>query len=129
MKKIFIPVIAVMCLFGFTTKVEAKAFTYNSFNKLNIMSAMVVGDYIFNLDNGYSPTLRDIMIASRSIDEDKPTELYQILNMPSFGFFRQQEIYSNTVTTDTNQFKVFDAKYIFYNSIAGAKEGDYEVLS
>ena len=63
MKKILFSLIALTTIFSFTTKVDAKAFTYSSFNKLGITSAFIVGDYIFNLDQGYSPTLRDIMIA------------------------------------------------------------------
>lgn len=128
MKKIVFSLIAVASIFSFTTNADAKAFTYSSYNKLGITNSFVVGDYIFNLDQGYSPNLQDIMIASRTIPEGKPTTLYSFLNIPALNFFMQQEIYSKATTTNTSEFKVFDAKFIYKNHIPTAKDSDIEEL-
>ncbi len=128
MKKVMIPLLAIVSMLALTPKVEAKTINYASYNKLGITSTYVVGDYIFNLDNGYSPTLRDIMIASRTIPKDEPTTLYSILNMPEFGFFRQLEIYSGISKNSSNEFKLINAKYVYHQSIFGATADQFEEL-
>lgn len=126
-KLLFLTIVSSLLL-GVST-VNAKAFTYDTYNNLGIQTGFVVGDYIFDLDNGYSPTLQDIMIASRTIDEEKPTTLYSYQIYPQFNMFRQTEIYRNEQTTDKTKFKTFQAKYIYRASIRTAKQSDYDVLS
>ena len=128
MKKIMIPLLAIVSMLAMTPKVEAKTLNYASYNKLGIVNSFVVGEYIFNLDEGFSPTLRDVMIASRSIPSSEPTALYSILNMPEFGFFRQLEVYSGETKNKSTEFKVINAKYIYRDSIFGATADKYEEL-
>jgi len=44
---------------------------YEEYAKLGIRSSYVVGDYVFNRDEGFSPSIEDISIASRSIKTGK----------------------------------------------------------
>ena len=77
MKKIKF-IIIILVLVVFPSIVNAKTLDYDYYKKLNVKYAFIVGDYMFNMDNGYSPTLEDIMIASRTIAADEPTTLYEI---------------------------------------------------
>lgn len=129
MKKVLIVLTLVFSIIIGRSNVDAKAFTFDTYNSLGIKSSFVVGDYIFDLDEGYSPTLQDIMIASRTIPEGKATTLYSYQIYPLFGTFRQTEIYSNEQTKDKTKFKVFQAKYVYRTNIRTATSSDYDVLS
>lgn len=128
MKKVSILLIAVLSLFAFTTKAEAKVFTLSSYYKLGINHAYVVGDYIFNLDHGWSPTLRDIMIASRTIPEGQPTQLNDIYAFQEEDYFEHFEVYTGAFTWEPTEFKVFEAKYVYKKSITNASSSDYTEL-
>ena len=86
MKKIKF-IIIILVLVVFPSIVNAKKLDYDYYKKLNVKYAFIVGDYMFNMDNGYSPTLEDIMIASRTIAADEPTTLYEIRMFPAWNFF------------------------------------------
>ena len=129
MKKVLLMLTIISSILLGTSNVEAKAFTFDTYNSLGIKSSFVVGEYIFDLDSGYSPTLEDIMTASRSIAAGKPTTLYSYQIYPLFGTFRQTEIYSNEQTKNKSEFKVFQANYIYRSNIKDADESDYDVLS
>lgn len=129
MKKVLLGITIIGSLLLGASTVDAKAFTYDSYKNLGIKGSYVVGDYIFDLDAGFSPTLQDFMIASRTIPEDKPTTLYSYQIFTLFDSFRQLEVYSNEQTRDKNEFKVIQAKYIYRKSIRTAKQSDYDVLS
>lgn len=129
MKKLVLIITIISSVLLGVSNVEAKVFTYDSYKSLGIKGAYVVGDYIFDLDNGYSPSLQDFMIASRTIEDDKPTTLYSYQIFSLFDSFRQLEVYSNEQTRDKTKFKVFQAKYIYRANIRTAKQSDYDVLS
>ena len=45
--------------------VKACEMSYNEYKDRKIVQSFVVGDYIFNVDNGYSPSLEDFAEAAR----------------------------------------------------------------
>ncbi len=77
--------------------VQARTLDDEYFKTLNVSSAYVCGDYMFNIGSGFKPTLRDFMIASRSIPEDQETTLFHVSYDEDFDTFTIREIYSNTV--------------------------------
>lgn len=128
MKKILLILTIVPAMLIGVLNVEAKGFTLNSYYKLGLTHTYVIGKYVFNLDEGYSPTLRDIMIASRSIPEGEPTTLYDIYTFREDNYFELYELYSETFTMEPNEFKPLDLKYVYSKSIREATTNDYEEL-
>lgn len=124
MKKIILSVILLICIVFTSSNTEAKTYTYDTYQDLGVYTAMIVGDYVFSLDEGYSPTLEDIMVATRTIPKEKPVYLYYVMNYGSI--FYHLDMYSNEYSTNKEDFKVFTAKYLFYkNNVKTAEEGDY----
>ena len=83
---------------------------------------------MFNMDNGYSPTLEDIMIASRSIKKGEPTTLYEIRMFPAWNFFSVNEVYRNTNSYDKTILESMNVKYIYRNSIKKADSSEFDTL-
>lgn len=124
MKRIILSIMIIATLLLPTSIVEAKTYTYESYKELNVRTAMIVGDYVFSLDKGYSPTLQDIMVATRTITMDKPVHLYYVMDMA--GMFYFLDMYSGESSTNTADFKVFTAKYLYYkNNVKTATIEDY----
>ena len=128
MKKILLILTIIPAIFIGALNVEAKGFTLSSYYKLGLNHTYVIGKYVFDLDSGYSPTLRDIMIASRSIPEGEPTTLYDIYTFPEDDYFEMTEVYSKKFTMEQNDFKPFDLKYLYRGTITGATSDKYEEL-
>lgn len=112
----------------FISSVCAKKIDYEEFNDTGIIHAYIVGDYIFDLSYGYSPSLRDFMIASRSIPESEDVYLYEIDNVLIFDTYRKRSIYDNVISENKNEFGTFNIKYIYRNNIINASEKDYDIL-
>lgn len=127
MKKIKF-IIIILVLVVFPSIVNAKTLDYDYYKKLNVKYAFIVGDYMFNMDNGYSPTLEDIMIASRTIEADKPTTLYEIRMFPAWNFFSINEIYRNTNSNDKTILESMNIKYVYRNSIKTANSTEFDTL-
>lgn len=108
---------------------NAKVMDYDNYKRLNIKYSFIVGNYLFNMDNGYSPTLEDIMIASRSISETKPTTLYEVRLFPVWDYFTINEIYKKTTSNDKSILNDMNIKYIYRNSINKSTSKDYDILS
>lgn len=126
MKKIVLIIVAICMIFTTPQQVQAKTYTYDTYQELGVYTAMIVGDYVFNLDEGYSPSLQDIMIATRTIPEDKDVYLYFVI---SFGSsFTFMNLYTGEVTNNPEEFKVFTAKYLYSDNIKTATKEDYKEI-
>ena len=96
MKKV-ISLLLVLLVALIIPNVQARTLDDEYFKTLNVSSAYVCGDYMFNIGSGFKPNLRDFMKASRSIPEGEETTLYHIFYDEDFDTFTIREIYSNTV--------------------------------
>lgn len=121
-------ILAILVLMVIPTIAHAKTLDYDLYKKLNVKYAFITGDYMFNMDNGYSPTLEDIMIASRSIKEGEPTTLYEIRMFPAWNFFSVNEVYRNTSSNDKTILESMNVKYIYRNSIKKADSSEFDTL-
>ncbi len=121
-------ILAILVLMIIPTIANAKTLDYDLYKKLNVKYAFITGDYMFNMDNGYSPTLEDIMIASRSIKEGEPTTLYEIRMFPAWNFFSANEVYRNTSSNDKTILESMSVKYIYRNSIKKADSSEFDTL-
>ena len=128
MKKIKF-IIIILVLVVFPSIVNAKKLDYDYYKKLNVTYAFIVGDYMFNMDNGYSPSLEDIMIASRTIKDGNPTTLYEIRMFPAWNYFSVSEIYKNTSSNDKNILENMNVRYIYRNNIKKANSKEFDTLS
>ncbi len=126
--KALISVLMLAIFMGASLDVYAVNLDYTRFRELNIDHAYIVGDYIFNTDYGYSPTLKDIMHASRSIPEGEETTLYEVLSTPDL-FIYQMEVYRQEIISDVNNFKPLNVRYVYRNSIDEASEEEYDELA
>lgn len=131
MKKIVLCLIFMISLIP--SIVSAKILGYNDYHELNIEHAFVVGDYIFDISRGFSPSLRDFMHASRTIpsNESVYVEEITIIEIPEIDYyeFSQLEIYSKRNITDVSKFKTLNPKYIYRANIENAKREDYTILN
>lgn len=128
MKKSKVFILVALLGIMFPSIVKAKTLDYDYYKKLNVKYAFIVGDYMFNMDNGYSPTLEDIMIASRTIDESKPTTLYEIRMFPAWNFFSVNEVYKNESTNDKTILENMNVKYVYRSNIKTASSSDFDTL-
>ncbi len=125
MKKVKMMSIALLASIITFNGVNAKNINYSEFQALNINHAFIVGDYIFNLDHGYSPDLRDIMKASRSIKAGDSTTLHEITL--DEGYFDITELYSKKNSQDSKDFGNYNVLYVYRSGLFETNK-DYDVL-
>ena len=130
MKKLVRGVIIIALAF-LTANVYACELSYEEFKELGIGHAYIVGDYIFDTDYGYSPSLEDFATAARSIPEGEDEYVYDILidTSGSDAFYVQTEIFSGESELDYNNFPAIDVTYVYRANIRGASEEDYDILT
>lgn len=121
-------IIAILVLTIVPSIANARTLDYDYYKKLNVKYAFIVGDYMFDMDNGYSPTLEDIMIASRTIADGEPTTLHEIRMFPAWNFFSINEVYRNTSSNDKTILESMSIKYLYRNSIKKANSTEYDTL-
>lgn len=123
----------ILLLVSFCPVVKAKNLGYQEYRNLNIEHSFVVGDYIFDVSYGYSPSLKDFMHASRTIpqNEDVYVEEIILMEIPELDIFEfsSLELYSKREITDISKFKTLKPKYVYRANIDGASSKDYTVLS
>lgn len=124
-KNLFIMIIFLLTIT--CTHVKAQGITLDMFKNYNIQHSYVIGEYIFDLDSGYSPSLQDIMVASRTIPEGETSTIYEYFIIPGI-FFQVNEVYSGQSSTNEDDYKIFNASYIYRNNIRKATERDYTVI-
>ena len=62
----------------FTFSVKAKSYTKEEYKELGVKRAYILCDYVFDMDNGFNPTLKDFLLASQTCPIDNVT-LYDIM--------------------------------------------------
>ena len=99
-------------------KSNAKILTKDEFEELNIDKAYVVGEYLFNLDNGFNISLEDLLISATSFDSDD-VKVYELKKSENINGDIVRE-YNDLLTGEKlNEFPVIKVKYIYSNSING----------
>lgn len=114
-KKVSLMILATIPLI-ITSQARALNLTPTKFAELEISHAYVVGEYLFNSDKGFSPELRDVMIASRSIPEGEKTTYYDIQYDEEENTYSIIEIYSKEEKT-ADELNSMTVKYIYSDSI------------
>ena len=129
MKKRIFSLIILM-LMVLVPKVNACVLTYDEYSEYNIQQSFIVGEYVFNTDTGYSPSLEDFAIAARTIPEGEEEYIYQVLNidMGSTKYYKKTEIFSNSSNQNTADFPKSDVTWEYWNNINGASEDDYDMF-
>ena len=122
--------ILVMIIMNILMISDAKAceISYDEYKDRKIVQSFVVGDYIFNVDNGYSPSLEDFAEAARSIEDGKDVKIYNIMMIGDI-YYKTTEVFSNKSTTERNEFPEIDVAYEYRASIRGAKKSDYDLIT
>lgn len=125
----------ILCLILMVTCIpiaNAKTIGYSEYCALDINHSFIVGDYIFDLSKGYSPSLKDFMHASRTIPDNEKAyvEEITIVEIPEINYygFSQFEIFTSRNITDVSKFRTLKPKYIYRSNIDGAKAEDYTIL-
>lgn len=90
-KKFKLILILVLTLMPFN--VFALELNYPNYKSLGIEHSYVVGNFVFELDYGYTPNLKDFMKASRSIPTNEDVYLYEIQNIDAFDYFELFDVY------------------------------------
>ena len=109
MKKIFN--ILIIFLLGIFISVDAKELSSSEYEGLNITHAYVTGEIIFDVSGRFTPNLKDFMQASRTIPENEPTKLYDIIVIPKYNSRVYIDIYANTTLSSfpkLNCTKIFE---------------------
>ena len=94
------------------------------YENLNINRAYVIGEYIFNLDKGFNPSLKDLLIAATTInntDDIKVYELKKSENILGVIIEEYNELLSNK---NIEQFPIIKPRYIYSTNIEN-NEADY----
>lgn len=111
----------------FTLNVDAKVLTEELFEEsYNLERAYIVGNYVFDIGNGFNPTLEDLLIAA-SYSKSTDVKVYEIkisTNVNNEVVKEYTELLSNT---KLSQFPVVDVKYIYSGSIKDDK-ASYKII-
>lgn len=117
MKKIKYIVLILLSFLLITNKVDAKVLTEEEFVEINnIERAYILGNHVFDLSNGYNPSLKDLMIAA-SYTKKADIKVYEVkvtTNINNEVVKEYNELLSNT---ELNSFPVIDVKYVYDKSI------------
>ena len=95
---------------------NAKILTEEEFNELGIDHAYAIGEYLFNLDAGFNPSLKDLLLASKTVYSDnmKIYEIKKSENISGDIIVEYNELLSNT---KLNDFPIIKIKYIYENHV------------
>ena len=126
MKKV-LSLITIIVLCMCVTNVNARTLDEEYFKSLNVTNVYVCGDYMFDIGKGFQVTLRDFMIASRSIPEGEPTTLYHIQYAKALNRFTIVESYGNETLT-VSSLSLMSPARLYRNSIRSSAP-DFDVLS
>lgn len=95
----------------------AKILTKEDYNNLNINRSYIVGEYLFNLDNGFNPSLEDLLKASTTYytNDVKIYEIKKSENIDGDIVEEYNELLSNT---KLNEFPIIKVKYVYSKHIS-----------
>ena len=128
MKKVVSIIMIVIINILMNSDVLACELSYDEYKSREIVQSFVVGDYIFNVDNGFSPSLEDFAEAARSIKDGEEVKIYNIMMVGDI-YYKSTEVFSNKSTTVKSEFPKIDVAYEYRASIRGAKESDYDLIT
>ena len=72
-----IKLLSLLFILLFTVSVKAKTLTEAEYKELKIDRAYILCDYVFDMKNGFNPTLRDFLLASQTCPKNNVT-IYEI---------------------------------------------------
>ena len=127
MKKV-VSIIGIIISILVISDVKACEISYDEYKSKGIVQSFVVGDYIFNVDNGYSPSLEDFAEAARSIKDGEEVKIYNIMMIGDI-YYKATEVFTNKSTTEVSEFPKIDVGYVYRKSIRGASEKDYDIIT
>ena len=110
-------------------EVKACEIKLEEYRKLEVINAYIVGEYMFDTSEGFSPSLEDFSIAARSIPKGEEEYVYSILDIPAFGEYRVREVFSGEVSEEESEFPYLDLRYNYRANIRGAKENEYDIFT
>ena len=128
MKKCLYMIIGLLMLM--VMPVEACVLTYDEYKETEIQHAYIIGDYVFNMDEGYSPSLYDIAIAARSIPKTEEEYILDVYNIPAGNGkyeYEKWNIFEGGFDTNPRGFKV-DVTWEYWANIVGATEDEYDMF-
>ena len=128
MKKCLYMIIGLLMLM--VMPVDACVLTYDEYKETEIQHAYIIGDYVFNMDEGYSPSLYDIAIAARSIPETEEEYILDVYNIPAGNGkyeYEKWNIFEGGFDTNPRGFKV-DVTWEYWANIVGATEDEYDMF-
>ena len=111
-----IKLLSVLLVLLFTLSVKAKTYTKEEYKELGISRGYVLCDYVFDMKNGFNPTLKDFLLASQSCPIDNVT-LYDIMFTKDINGNVQEsftELLSNRKST---VFPTINIKYVYNKSL------------
>lgn len=124
-------VLMMIMFFVFMPRVEAICnLKYDEYTEENIEHAYVIGEYVFNLDTGYSPSLEDIAHAARTIPEGKEEYIYDIYNISDLNGeyeYEKWEVLDSEFDGNKKNLSI-DVSYEYWANIRGATEDEYDLF-
>ncbi len=116
-------IILLLCISFMLSDVHAKEITQNEFeNELHIERAYIVDNYLFDISDGFNPSLKDLLIASSYNSKDN-INVYEIKITENINGDIVREYRELLENKTLNSFPSIDIKYIYKGSVSGgAKE-------
>ena len=100
----------------FTISVKAKTITEEEYRELNIDRAYILCDYVFDMKNGFNPSLRDFLLASQTCPKNNVT-IYEIKYSKDINGNDQKTFTELLANKKTTIFPSLNVKYIYNKSI------------
>ena len=75
--RILIGIFLVMML----VNVKAQVLSLSDYESLNVERAYIIGNYLFDISNGYNPSLKDLLISASYENKDNIKVYYDNLNI------------------------------------------------
>lgn len=121
--------ILILLIVAYVTPVNACSFTFEDYKKTGEVHSLVVGEYVFDLSTGHSPSLEDFSIAARTIPEGQDEYVYEIIYTPVLDIFRQTEVFTNKSSSKISDWPdFFDTTYNYRTNI-NISNPDYDIFT
>lgn len=121
--------IVILLIVAYVVPVNACSFTFEDYKKTGEVHSLIVGEYVFDLSNGHSPSLEDFSIAARTIPEGQDEYVYEIIYTPVLNIYKQTEVFSNKTSNRTKDWPSFFDTTYNYRSNINIKNPDYDIFT
>ncbi len=111
-----IKLLSLLFILLFTVSVKAKTLTEAEYKELKIDRAYILCDYVFDMKNGFNPTLRDFLLASQTCPKNNVT-IYEIKYSKDINGNDQKTFTELLANKKTTIFPSLNVKYIYNKSI------------